>query len=96
MRSPFERSSLGGPIFSALGLRSPQKSEIFENPEEFMGAWNAPDINGKGRQEALGAEDPAREGGRLKKAAGRTEREEGRRGGGRGRMEGGDADSIRG
>ena len=38
----------------------------------------------KGGSAAIGAEDPAREGGRLKKAAGRTEREEGRRG----RMEG--------
>ena len=32
-RSPFERSSLGAPILSALGLRSPQKSEIFGGPD---------------------------------------------------------------
>ena len=42
------------------------------------------DGEGDGGREAPGAETPAREVGRLKKAAGRTEREEGRRG----RMEG--------
>ena len=54
----------------------PIRAKLDGGPEDLWVRDTHPNINGKGRREALGAEDPAREVGRLKKAAGGTEKEE--------------------